>query len=69
MRSLSKVLDLWPGSLRSLAREAGVSHVTLLRLRAGEAVSADTMKHLADAFDRAAEQCLLAKRDLLERIK
>jgi transcriptional regulator with XRE-family HTH domain len=57
MEKVVQALKAWPGSLRALAREAGVSHVTLLRLRTGDRPSAETSARLARALEQAGRRC------------
>jgi transcriptional regulator with XRE-family HTH domain len=62
---MAQVFKAWPGSLRSLAREAGVSHVTLRRLRAGEGnPSAETAVRLARALEDTGRRCQRAAKVL-----
>lgn len=65
MGTVTEVLKAWPGSLRSLAREAGISHVTLLRLRDGEGnPSAETAVRLAQALEDTGRRCQRAAKAL-----
>ena len=68
MEKVAQALKAWPGSLRALAREAGVSHVTLLRLRAGDRPSAETTTRLARALKQAGRRCQDAAK-ILRRIR
>jgi transcriptional regulator with XRE-family HTH domain len=68
MPSIKQVLKAWPGSLRSLAREAGVAHVTLIRIRRGiHQPSDDTLSRVREAFERVRKQCAQAVHDLDQR--
>lgn len=64
MEKVAQALKAWPGSLRALAREAGVSHVTLLRLRDGDRPSAETTTRLARALEQAGQRCQQAAKRL-----
>jgi hypothetical protein len=64
MEKVAQALKAWPGSLRALAREAGVSHVTLLRLQAGDRPSAETTTRLARALEQAGQRCQHAAKAL-----
>ena len=64
MEAVAQALKAWPGSLRALARAAGVSHVTLLRLRAGERPSPETTTRLAEALEQAGQRCRQAAKTL-----
>lgn len=64
MDTIARALTAWPGSLRALAREAGISHVTLLRLRGGEAASAETASRVARALERTGRRCQAAAKAL-----
>jgi hypothetical protein len=57
MEKVTLALKAWPGSIRALARAAGVSHVTLLRLQAGDRPSPETAARLAHAFEDACRRC------------
>jgi DNA-binding LacI/PurR family transcriptional regulator len=62
---MTYVLNVWPGSLRALAREAGVSHVTLVRLKDGDGVpSAETRARLARALAETGKRCQQAAKML-----
>lgn len=55
---LRKVLDETPGSIRELAREAGVSHPLLVAIRDGDRrLTPETQEALAAALRRWAERC------------
>ncbi len=64
MEEVAQALKAWPGSLRALARAAGVSHVTLLRLQAGNRPSAETTTRLAEALEQAGRRCQQAAKTL-----
>lgn len=55
---LRRVLDESPGSIRELAREAGVSHVLLLAVRDGQRrLTPETQEAVVAALRRWAERC------------
>ena len=64
MGTVAGALKAWPGSVRALARAAGVSHVTLLRLQAGERPSTETTTRLAEALEQAGRRCQQAAKTL-----
>jgi hypothetical protein len=64
MEKVAVALKAWPGSLRALARAAGVSHVTLLRLQGGDRPSPETAARLAQAFEDACQRCQEAAKTL-----
>lgn len=68
MKRVSVAVRAWPGSLRALARAAGVSHVTLLRLQAGDRPSPETAARLARALEEAGQRCQDAAR-ILRRLR
>lgn len=50
---MRRVLQETPGSIRALAREAGVSHVLLTKIRDGDRrLTPDTREALAAALER-----------------
>lgn len=55
---LGRVIDAFPCSRRTLAREAGVSHTTLNRIARGDvgSVELQTARRVAAALERLAEQ-------------
>jgi hypothetical protein len=57
MEKVALALKAWPGSLRALARAAGLSHVTLVRLQAGDRPSPETAARLAQALEEAGQRC------------
>lgn len=64
MGTITRALEAWPGSVRGLAREAGVSHVTILRMRDGEAPSPETAARLARALEQTGRRCQQAAKAL-----
>ena len=65
MDALYRALEAWPGSLRSLARAAGVAHSTLLRVRDGKfEPSDDVSNRIADALALAGSKCRRAADEL-----
>jgi transcriptional regulator with XRE-family HTH domain len=64
MEKIALALKAWPGSLRALARAAGVSHVTLLRLQAGDRPSPETTARLAQTLEEAGQRCQDAAKTL-----
>jgi transcriptional regulator with XRE-family HTH domain len=51
-----------PGSVREIAREAGVDHSTLVRIRRGDrGATRDVARALADALGRWAGRCSSAE--------
>lgn len=55
---LRRVLDESPGSIRELAREAGVSHALLLAVRDGQRrLTPETREAVVTALQRWAERC------------
>jgi hypothetical protein len=68
MEKVTLALKAWPGSLRALARAAGISHVTLVRLQAGDRPSPETAARLAQAFEEAGQRCQDAAK-ALRRVK
>lgn len=60
--AVRKALDDLPGSLRALARKAGVSHSTLVRILNGErSATPEVVEALADALGRWAKRCSTAE--------
>jgi transcriptional regulator with XRE-family HTH domain len=56
-----------PGSLRAIAREAGVPHSTLVRIRQGDRdATREVAEALADALGRWAADCRSAELSLRE---
>lgn len=56
--AISRALEAYPGTLRGLAREAGVDHSLLVRIRSGErAPTADTVHALLSAFAKCRARC------------
>lgn len=56
--AISQALEAYPGTLRGLAREAGVDHSLLVRIRSGErAPTADTVHALLGAFAKCRARC------------
>jgi hypothetical protein len=63
--ALRQALKAWPGSLRSLARAAGVAHSTLVRIRDGAFEgSPEITRVVANALDAAGTDCQRAARQL-----
>jgi hypothetical protein len=53
--AVRRALEIHPGTLRALAREAGVSHTLLARIRDGDrAATEETVEALAEAMERFA---------------
>ena len=68
MRIVEKVLHHYPGSIRALARESGVDHSVLIKVRDGElGLSDDAAQRLVKALRR---QGKLSRRnaDTLDRL-
>jgi transcriptional regulator with XRE-family HTH domain len=60
--AVRRALDEIPGSLRALAREAGVSHSLLVRIRIGDrAATREVAEALANALGRWAGRCSSAE--------
>ena len=60
--ALLKALDQAPGSLRAIAREAGVPHSTLVRIKRGErGATVDVAGSVAEALRRWADRCSSAE--------
>lgn len=56
--AISRALEAYPGTLRGLAREAGLDHSVLVRIRSGErAPTADTVHGLLSAFGKCRARC------------
>ena len=56
--ALEKVLRRIPGSIRGLAREAGIAHATLIQVRDGDRpLSAGAQARLVRALRRWAKTC------------
>lgn len=56
--AVRRVLGQVPGSMRELAREAGIPHSTLVRIRQGHlGASPAVAEALADALGRWADEC------------
>jgi transcriptional regulator with XRE-family HTH domain len=56
--ALLQALERAPGSLRAIAREAGVPHSTLVRIKQGErGVTPEVAKAVADALRRWSGRC------------
>lgn len=54
---MRRILEETPGSIRALAREAGVSHVLLTKIRDGERrLTPGTREALAAALERWSER-------------
>ena len=50
-KQFQRAIDRSPASLRALAREAGISHVTLVRVRAGDFnLTPDVRERLVKVF-------------------
>lgn len=65
LKVIEQALDAWPGSLRSLARAAGLAHTTLLRIQTGGIeASALVIGQIADALELASVDCRRAARQL-----
>lgn len=61
-----RALDRNPASLRALARESGVSHVTLIRIRDGDfGLTPDIRQKLVKAFRSWSRLCA----DLADRLE
>jgi transcriptional regulator with XRE-family HTH domain len=57
-RTVARAIEQAPCSIRELAREAGVSHVTLLRIKNGtHPASPQVARAVADALDRWGQRC------------
>jgi predicted transcriptional regulator len=57
-KAISSALEAYPGTLRGLAREAGVDHSLLVRIRSGERTpTADTVHALLCAFAKCRARC------------
>lgn len=57
-QAISQALEAYPGTLRGLARGAGVDHSLLVRIRSGErAPTADTVHALLSAFANCRARC------------
>ena len=55
--AVRRALELYPGSLRALAREAGLSHRLLGYIRDGErSATAETLEALIGAFERLTQR-------------
>ena len=61
-QAIKRALDLYPGSLRKLARESGYSHGYLVRVRAGD-------KPASDALMRAILNALGTAQSNIERAR
>ena len=56
--ALRKALEQAPGTLRAIAREAGVPHSTLVRIKRGErGATVEVARAVADAFGRWSGRC------------
>jgi DNA-binding LacI/PurR family transcriptional regulator len=68
--ALRRALDAWPGSLRSLARAAGVAHTTLVRIRDGKFEGSDEVSgKVATALEQAGAKCQRAAGQLRRSLK
>ena len=68
--AIRQALEAWPGSLRSLAREAGVAHSTLVRIRDGEfEASPEVTQQIATALEVAGSRCQRAAQRLRRSLK
>ena len=57
-----KALEQAPGSLRAIAREAGVPHSTLVRIKRGQrGATVDMARAVADALGRWSSRCSTAE--------
>jgi len=60
--AVRRALGELPGSLRAIAREAGISHSLLIRIRNGDrAATREVAEALADALGRWADRCSSAE--------
>ena len=60
--AVRRVLGEVPGSMRALAKEAGIPHSTLVRIRQGHlGASPAVARALADALGRWARECSSAE--------
>lgn len=69
-KKVRAALDGAPCSLRALAREAGVSHVTLVRINGGEREATPVVaKAVADALARWARRCTVLSEGLTRTLR
>jgi DNA-binding LacI/PurR family transcriptional regulator len=68
--ALRRALDAWPGSLRSLARAAGVAHSTLIRIRDKKFEGSKEMtEQVAKALEQAGSKCKRAAGELRRSLR
>jgi DNA-binding LacI/PurR family transcriptional regulator len=68
--AICRAVDVWPGSLRSLARAAGVAHSTLVRVRKGKFEGSDEVGvKVAVALEQAGAKCRHAAGQLRRSLK
>ncbi len=63
--ALTRAMDEAPGSIRALAREAGVPHSSLVRIRLGRiGVTRSVASAVADALEHWSARCTDCAREL-----